>query len=53
MAYTKTGDNNRAIDDSSMAISINPYYAAAHENRANAYYGTGEDDRAESDLGRV
>jgi tetratricopeptide (TPR) repeat protein len=49
LAYHHKGLYDRAIEDYSAALRIDPDYAAAYYNRGNAYRGKGMPDRAIAD----
>ena len=52
-AYSSKGEHDRAIEDYSRAIELDPEYAPAYYNRGNAYSDKGEYDRAIEDLNRA
>ena len=49
MAYQKKGEYDRAIEDFDESIKLNPNYASAISNRAEAYLNKGEYQRAVRD----
>ena len=48
--FVVVGEYDRAIFDYGKAVEINPGYALADYNRANAYYQKGDYDRAWEDV---
>lgn len=52
-AYFKKGQYDKAIQDCSEAIRLQPNYASALGNRGSAYYNQGEYDKAIQDYGRA
>lgn len=48
--YARSGELDKAINDFSRAIRINPRYASAYHNRGYAYERKGEPDKAIMDL---
>jgi tetratricopeptide (TPR) repeat protein len=53
LAREGKGQHDEAIADYDRALALNPKYAAALINRANAYRGKGRDDQAIADLDRA
>ncbi|MGH6824785.1 tetratricopeptide repeat protein [Methyloceanibacter sp.] len=49
LAYANKGDNDRAIADLSLALSLDPQMVVAYDNRGYAYQNKGEYDRAVAD----
>ncbi len=49
VAYADQGQSDRAIEDYTQAIQINPDYSTAFTNRGNAYAAKGQYDRAIED----
>jgi len=52
-AYYKRGDYDRAIEDYSKAIELDPKYAAAYNARGLAYVNKGDYDRAIEDYNKA
>ena len=50
MAYGKQGDFDRAIEDYTQAIQLNPDYAKAYCNRGEAWLHLKEWEKARADL---
>ncbi|MDD3486872.1 MAG: tetratricopeptide repeat protein [Candidatus Moranbacteria bacterium] len=48
--YSRQGDMQKAIEEFSMAIQINPNYADAYHNRGNTYQQIGQNDLAIADF---
>jgi tetratricopeptide (TPR) repeat protein len=53
VAYNGQGDHDRAIEDLSQAIMLNPGYAMAYYNRGLAYKAKGYNDRARVDFNKA
>jgi tetratricopeptide (TPR) repeat protein len=49
IAYAGKKENDRAIDDFTAAIKVNPNFAAAYNNRGSAVQAKGDYDRAITD----
>ena len=52
-AYFMRGDFDRAIQDYSETIKLNPHFADAYNNRGNAYFMQGDFDRAIADFNKA
>jgi len=52
-AYARSGNPDRAIEDYSEAIRLDPYDAAAYRYRSAAYFDKGDRARAAADLQRA
>ena len=50
LAYRRSGDSARAIDDYTTAIGLNPVYALAYNNRGYVYEAQGRKDDAIADF---
>jgi tetratricopeptide (TPR) repeat protein len=48
--YARKREFNKAIDDYTEAVKLNPYYTDAYNNRGNVYSETGQYDKALQDF---
>jgi tetratricopeptide (TPR) repeat protein len=53
LAYEKSGDNAKALDDFNKALELNPEYGAVYYSRANLHNKMGQTELAIDDIQMV